>query len=51
MRTRITTAAVFAACMATLIAQNQAPQQLAAFMKAELEKWRAVVKKSGAQLD
>jgi tripartite-type tricarboxylate transporter receptor subunit TctC len=33
------------------IAQNQSPQQLAAFMKAELEKWSAVVKKSGAQLD
>ncbi len=33
------------------IAQDQSPQRLAAFMKAEAERWAAVVKKSGAQLD
>lgn len=33
------------------IAQDQSPQRLGAFMKAEADRWAAIVKKSGAQLD
>jgi tripartite-type tricarboxylate transporter receptor subunit TctC len=33
------------------LAEDASPQRLAAFMKAEAERWAAIVKKSGAQLD